>query len=154
LDDSSESPKQGLISFGHRCCFLSEPLWRLAKPIALCLEGFDLYPTYLAQIASAAEKACALTIERPKDPRAREHLFDALAPVADPAFQADDPDFNHLTDLFSQARVWAEIVRTRITGLSTNKSGHLAIQAIQYPARDLLPILGDLSRELARSSDA
>jgi hypothetical protein len=113
-----------------------------------------LYPTYLAQIASAAEKACALTIDRPKDPHAREQLFDALAPVADPAFQADDPDFNYLTGLFSQARVWADIVRTRITGLSTSKGGHLAIQAIQYPARDLLPILGDLSRELARSNDA
>jgi hypothetical protein len=113
-----------------------------------------LYPTYLAQIASAAEKACVLIIERPKDPHAREQLFDALAPVTDPAFQADDPDLDHLTGLFSQARVWADIVRTRITGLSTNKGGPLAIQAIQYPARDLLPILGDLSRELARSNDA
>jgi hypothetical protein len=128
--------------------------WRLAKPIALSLEGFDLHPTYLAQIASAAQKACALTIDRPKDPHARAQLFDALTPVADPAFQADDPDFTHLTGLFSQARVWADIVRTRITGLGTNKDGYSAIQAIQYSVRDLFPILGDLSRDLARRNDA
>jgi hypothetical protein len=113
-----------------------------------------LHPTYLAQIASAAQRACALTIDRPKDPHARAQLFDALTPVADPAFQADDPDFTHLTVLFSQARVWADIVRTRITGLGTNKDGYSAVQAIQYSVRDLLPILGDLSRELARSNDA
>ena len=113
-----------------------------------------MYPTYLERIASTAEKACALAIDQPKDPHAREQLFDALAPVADPTFQGDDPEFAHLTSLFSQAQVWAGIVRTRITGLQIDKRGHPAIEAIQYPARDLLPILGDLRRELALRSDA
>ena len=113
-----------------------------------------MYPTYLERIASTAEKACALAIDQPKDPHAWEQLFDALAPVADPAFQGDDPEFAHLTSLFSQAQVWAGIVRTRITGLQIDKRGHPAIEAIQYPARDLLPILGDLRRELALKNDA
>ena len=113
-----------------------------------------MYPTYLARIATTAERACALAIDRPKDLQAREHLFDALASVADRTFQADEPEFDHLTDLFGQARVWADIVRTRIAGLQTNKLGHPVVQAVQYPARDLLPILGDLSRELGRRNDA
>jgi hypothetical protein len=107
-----------------------------------------MYSTYLAQIASTAKKACALAIDRPKDGDAREQLFNALEEVADPAFQGDDPELAHLTDLFCQAQVWATIVRTRIIGLQTDKRGHLAIQAVQHPARDLLPILGDLNREL------
>jgi hypothetical protein len=107
-----------------------------------------MYPTYLAQIASAAKNACALAIDRPKDPHAREQLFNALAEVADPAFQSDDPELFHLTRLFCEAQLWAAIVRTRIIGLQTDKRGYLAIQAVQYPVRDLLPILGDLNREL------
>lgn len=113
-----------------------------------------MYPSYLARIASTAERACAMALDRPKDRQAREQLFDALASVADPSFQADEPEFDHLADLFSQARVWANIVRTRITGLQTNKLGHPALKAVQFPARDLLPILGDLSRELGRRNDA
>ena len=69
-----------------------------------------MYPTYLTRIASSAEKACALVIDRPKDPHARKQLFDALAQVADPAFQADDPELSHLTPLFSQAQVWGGII--------------------------------------------
>lgn len=107
-----------------------------------------MYPTYLTSIASSAEKACALVIDRPKDPHARQQLFDALAQVADPTFQADDPELSHLTPLFSQAQVWAAIVRTRIAGLRVDKRGYPAVRAVQYPARDLLPILGDLCREL------
>src|SRR5260221_4640024 len=71
-----------------------------------------MYPTYLERIASMAEKACALAIDKPGDTQAREQLFDVLAEVADPAFQGDDPDLDHLSGLFSQARVWAVIVRT------------------------------------------
>jgi hypothetical protein len=107
-----------------------------------------MYPTHLAQITSTARKACALAIDRPEDVHARVELFNALAEVADPAFQGDDPELVHLSDLFCQAQVWATIVRTRILGLQTDKRGHLAMQAIQYPVRDLLPILGDLNREL------
>jgi hypothetical protein len=113
-----------------------------------------MYPSYLERIASTAEKACAIAIDRPNDPQAREQLFSALASVADPAFQADGPDFDHVIELFGQARVWADIVRTRIAGLQTNKLGQPVIQAVQYPARDLLPILRDLSRELGRKNDA
>jgi hypothetical protein len=113
-----------------------------------------MYPTYLERIASMAEKACTLAIDQPGDTQAREQLFDALAAVADPAFQGDDPDLDHLSGLFSQARVWAVIVRTRIASLPTNNHSYSALKAIIYPARDLLPILVDLSRELARRHDA
>ena len=110
-----------------------------------------MYPTYLERIASMAEKACALAIDQPGDTQAREQLFDVLAEVADPAFQGDDPDLDHhLSGLFSQARVWAVIVRTRIASLPTNNHSYSALKAIIYPARELLPILDDLSRELAR----
>ena len=107
-----------------------------------------MYPTYLARITSTAEKACAIAMDRPKDVHAREQLFDALAQVADPTFQGDDPELAHLAPLFGQAQVWAGIVRTRITGLRIDKRGHPAVQAIQHPVRDLLPILSDLRREL------
>ena len=113
-----------------------------------------MYPSYLARIASTAETACVIALDRPKDPQAREQLSNALASVADPTFKADGPEFGHLTELFGQARVWASIVRTRIAGLHTNKLGHPVVQAVQYPARDLLPILRDLSRELGRTNDA
>ena len=113
-----------------------------------------MYPSYLARIASTAERACAMALDRPNDPQAREQLFNALASVADPTFGADGPEFDHLIALFGQARVWADIVRTRITGLQTNKLGHPVVQAVQHPARDLLPILRDLSRELSRKNDA
>jgi hypothetical protein len=91
-----------------------------------------------------------LVVKQPTDPRARETLFDALALVVDPAFQGDGPEFDHLKDLFSVARVWADIVRTRINGLQTNEDGDPSLKTIQYPARGLLPILTDLSRELTR----
>ena len=38
-----------------------------------------MYPTYLARIASTAESACAMALDRPKDPQAREQLFNARA---------------------------------------------------------------------------
>jgi hypothetical protein len=97
-----------------------------------------------------AEKACALVIAQPKDTPARQRLFDALSSVVDPEFVVDDPEFDHLTDLYIEARVWADIVRTRITGLRKNESRDLSVLAVQFPAHDLLPILTNLGRELAR----
>ena len=113
-----------------------------------------MYSTYLKRIARTAENACALVVKQPTDPWARETLFDALSLVVDPAFQGDDPEFDHLKDLFGEARVWADIVRTRINGLQTNKDGDPSANTIQYPARRLLPILTDLSREFARTNGA
>ena len=76
-------------------------------PISPCnLGATRMYPTYLARITSTAEKACAIAMDRPKDVH-RERLFDALAQVANPTFQGDDPELAHLKPLFGQAQVWA-----------------------------------------------
>jgi len=87
------------------------PLGLLARrctPISPCNSGATrMYPTYLARITSTAEKACAIAMDRPKDVHARERLFDALAQVANPTFQGDDPELAHLKPLFGQAQVWA-----------------------------------------------
>ena len=77
-------------------------------PISPCnLGATRMYPNYLARITSTAEKACAIAMDRPKDVHARERLFDALAQVANPTFQGDDPELAHLKPLFGQAQVWA-----------------------------------------------
>jgi hypothetical protein len=107
-------------------------------------------PAQLERAVRTAAKACRLVIAQPKDTLARQRLFDALSSVLDPDFVVDGPEFDHLTDLCIEARLWADIVRTRITGLQKNKSRDPSALAIQYPARDLLPILADLARELGR----
>jgi hypothetical protein len=110
--------------------------------------------TQLERAVRTAEEACALVIAQPKDTPARQRLFDALSSVVDSDFVVDNPEFDHLTDLYIEARVWADIVRTRITGLQKNKSRDPSILAIQFPAHDLLPILTNLGRELARLQGA
>jgi hypothetical protein len=110
-------------------------------------------PAQLERAVRTAAKACGLVIAQPKDTLARQRLFDALSSVLDPDFAVDGPEFDHLTDLCIEARLWADIVRTRITGLQKNKGRDPSALAIQYPARDLLPILADLACELGRMQD-
>ena len=110
-------------------------------------------PAQLERIASTAEKACALVVAQPKDVLARQRLFDALTLVVDPTFVGEGPEFDHVADLLSEARVWADIVRTRISALPKHANRVLSVLAIQHPARELLPILTDLRRELARMHD-
>ena len=110
--------------------------------------------TQLERAVRTAEKGCALVIAQPKDTLARQRLFDALSSVVDPDFVVDDPEFDHLTDLYIEARVWADIVRTRIAGLQKNKRQDPSVLAIQFPAHDLLPILSNLGREFARLQGA
>jgi len=110
-------------------------------------------PADLERIVSAAEVACGAAVSQPKDALVRQRLYEALAPLVSPAFPGDDPEFAHLHDLFGQARVWADIVRTRIAGFGTNRLGDPLGLAIRYPARDLLSILTDLLHELRRPRD-
>jgi hypothetical protein len=106
-----------------------------------------MYSTHLKRIARTAENACALVVNQPTDIQAREALLDALASVVDPAFQGDDPEFDHLKDLFGEARVWADIVRCRIEN-SRNSIVSAPVAAIQHPARDLQQLLVRLVDEL------
>jgi hypothetical protein len=106
-----------------------------------------MYPTYLARIASTAEteRDGARPAQGPSGARA---VIQCTGPGGRSDLSSGWAGIWPLTDLFSQARVWANIVRTRITGLQTNKARPSGCSRVQYPARDLLPILGDLSREI------
>jgi len=108
----------------------------------------------LELIARAAEKACVAVIDRPKDVHVREQLFNALAAVVDPAFEGDDDTASpYLNDLLSQARVWADLVRSRIDSVWATKGGDTA-PTVHCPARDLLQVLSELVGELARAPEA
>jgi hypothetical protein len=111
-------------------------------------------PADLERIVSAAEVACAAAVSQPKEALVRQHLHQALAPLVSSAFPGEDPEFAHLHDLFSQASVWADVVRTRIAGYDSNRLTDPLGLAIRYPARDLLSILTDLLHELRRARDA
>lgn len=104
----------------------------------------------LRRISCATENACAVLLQRPEDHQAREQLFIALAEVVDPAFQAEDKTAYHALELIPEARVWADIVRTRISVARTSAlPGASAI--VRAPAQYLLTVLGDLARECTRA---
>ena len=108
----------------------------------------------LERIVSAAEAACAAAISQPKETLFRQHLQQALVPLVSTEFSGDDPALAHLHDLFSHARVWADIVRTRLVDFESNRLRDPLGLAIQNPARELLSILTDLLHELRRARDA
>jgi hypothetical protein len=118
------------------------------------LRELPVNPSELERIVSAAEVACAAAVSQPMDPLVRQRLYQALAPLVSPAFPGEDPELAHLHDSFAQARVWADIVRTRIAGFDSSRLSDPLGLAIRFPARDLLSILTDLLRELRRSRDA
>jgi hypothetical protein len=118
------------------------------------LRELPVNPADLERIVSAAEVACAAAVSRPKDALVRQRLYQALAPLVSPEFPGEDPGFAQLHGLFGQARVWADIVRTRIAGFDPNRLNDPSGLAIRFPARDLLSILTDLLHELRRLRDA
>ena len=111
-------------------------------------------PAELERIVSLAELACTAAVAQPKDALVRQRLYHALAPLVSPAFPGEDPEIAHLHELFGQARVWADIVRTRIAGFDASRLGDPLGLAIRFPARDLLSVLTDLVHELRRTRDA
>jgi hypothetical protein len=118
-------------------------------------EGSEMDLSNLELIARAAEKACVAVINRPEDIHAREELFNALAAVVDPAFEGDDDTASpYQNDLLSKARVWADIVRSRIESVRATKGGDPSAPTVHYPARDLLQFLSELVGELARAPEA
>jgi hypothetical protein len=118
------------------------------------LRELPVNPADLERIVSLAELACAAAVSQPKDALVRQRLHQALAPLVSPAFPGEDPELAHLHELFAQARVWADIVRTRIAGFDSNRLSDPLGLAIRFPARDLLSILTDLLHELRRARDA
>ena len=111
-------------------------------------------PADMERIVSLAELACTAAVAQPKDALVRQRLYQALAPLVSPAFPGEDPELAHLHELFGQARVWADIVRTRIAGFDASRLSDPFGLAIRIPARDLLSILTDLLHELRRARDA
>lgn len=107
----------------------------------------------LERIVSLAELTCAAAVAQPKDALVRQRLYHALAPLVAPAFPVEDPEFAYLHELLSQARVWADIVRTRIAVFDANRLSDPLGLSIQYPARDLLAILRDVAQELKRTRE-
>lgn len=111
-------------------------------------------PSDVERIVSLAEVACAAAVSQPKEALVRQRLYHALAPLVSPAFPGDDPELAYLHELFGQARVWADIVRTRIAGFDAQRPNDPLGMAIRFPARDLLSVLTDLLRELRRARNA
>jgi hypothetical protein len=118
------------------------------------LRELPVNPADLERIVSLAELACAAAVAQPKDALVRQRLYQALAPLVAPAFPGEDPELAHLHELFGQARVWADIVRTRIAVFDSNRLSDPLGLAIQFPARDLLSVLTDLLHELRRTREA
>ena len=106
----------------------------------------------LRRISFATENACSDVLRRPDDHQAREQLFVALADVVDPAFQAEEKAAYHAMDLIPEARVWAGIVRARISLARTSPLPD-ASAIVREPAQHLLTVLSDLARECIRLDD-
>lgn len=108
----------------------------------------------IQQIVEAAERACTAAINHSKSTDLREHLFDALEPVVDPAFvEEDSTQSTHLLGLLRRASVCADIVRSRIDKLRNSKVATSAA-SIQYPARDLQRLLSQFLGELREQLDS
>jgi len=105
-------------------------------------------------IAKAAEKACAAAINHPNNKDVREHLFDTLGAVIDPAFvESSATQLAHLHGLLRRASVGADTVRFRIDN-SRHSRMAASTASIRYPARDLQQLLSQLIGELAEGRDA
>ena len=111
-------------------------------------------PSDLERILSMAEAACSAAVFQPKEALVRQRLHQALASLVSPAFPGDDPGLAHLRDQLGQARVWADIVRTRIAGFDSSRLNDPLGLAIRNPARELLSILTELLHALRRARDA
>jgi hypothetical protein len=116
--------------------------------------GFGMMLSDIQLIAKAAEKACAAAINHPHSKDVREHLFDTLGAVIDPAFvESDAAQLAHLHDLRRRASVGADTVRVRIDN-SRHSRVAASAASIRYPARDLQQLLSQLIGELAEGRDA
>jgi hypothetical protein len=118
------------------------------------LRELPVNPSELERIVSVAELACVAAVAQPKEALVRQRLYQALAPLVSPTFPGEHPELAHLHDLFGHARVWADIVRTRIAGFDSNRPNDPLGMALRHPARDLLPILTTLLHELRRRRQA
>jgi hypothetical protein len=65
------------------------------------------------RVSAASQSACIAVLQKPVDAAARKRLFLALEDLIDPAFQGETPD-DYSSQLISEIRLWADIVRTRI----------------------------------------
>jgi len=116
--------------------------------------GIGMMLSDIRLIAKAAEKACAAAINHPHNKDVREHLFDTLGAVIDPAFVASDAaQLAHLHGLLRRACVGADTVRVRIDNSRHTRMAASAA-SIRYPARDLQQLLSQLIGELAAGRDS
>jgi hypothetical protein len=106
----------------------------------------------IQQVAEVAEKACAATINHPRNIDLREDLFGVLRDVVQLARAADATPSAHLSDLLRQTSVWADIVRCRIE-ISRIDPMATPSALIRYPASDLKQLLSQLIGEVEHLSD-
>jgi len=100
------------------------------------------------RVSAASESACIAVLQKPVDAAARKLLFLALADLTDPAFQGEKAD-DYSSQLISEVRLWADIVRTRIQ-LARDRMTLKPTLRITYSVQQLLPMLSDLARECSR----
>ena len=102
----------------------------------------------LQRISTASESACIAVLQKPEDAAARRRLFLVLADLIDPAFQGESDPYS--SQLISEARLWADIVRTRIQ-LARDSATMKPTLRITYSVQQLLLMLSDSARECSRS---
>lgn len=101
------------------------------------------------RISAVSESACIAVLQKPRDASARRRLFLALADLTDPAFQGEKSD-DYSSQLIREARLWADIVRTRIQ-LARDRTTMKPTLRITYSVQQLMMMLRDLTRECSRA---
>jgi hypothetical protein len=97
--------------------------------------------TDLLRIVKTAEAACDAVVNHPEDALARESLLSALASLAAALVAEVGPQTDQFRDSITEIQVWADIVRTRIIAITPTRKSIHALQAVRFPARDLLQML-------------
>ena len=105
-------------------------------------------PTDLLRIVRTAEAACAAVVKHPEDAQARESLMSALTSLAAALIAEVGPQIDQFGESLTEVQVWADIVRTRIIAITPTRKSIHALQAVRYPARDLLQMLRRLAGNL------
>jgi hypothetical protein len=105
------------------------------------------------RVSAASESACIAVLQKPGDAGARKRLFHALAALIDPAFQGEEADDYYSSQLISEVRLWADIVRTRLQ-LARDRTTLKPTLRITYSVQQLLLVLSDLARECSRTGIA
>jgi hypothetical protein len=102
----------------------------------------------LLRVVRAAETVCAAVVKHPEDTLARGSLLSALESLASALIVEVGPQTDQFEESVTEIQVWGDIVRTRIIAITSSRKSIHALQAVRYPAQDLLEMLRRLAEQL------